>query len=264
MRRQHSRMFVALVWAAFWLILPERSWAASGQEGQSDLALVLAVDASGSIDARDFTLQLNGIASAFRHSEVLDAIQSGPAGAIDVALLLWGGEIDETVSSGWFRISTEGEAEQFAALITTASRRAYFGTTAVGNAIMAALVLLREIAERADRHCIDVSGDGKETAVLRRRHVAVSPAYARFTAESLNVTINALAIENEEADLGQWYRLNIVTNDGFVVTVNRADAFGKAIQSKLLREIRPLRLTRPLIPQRPSMRLLLASDAQTP
>src|SRR5262245_50209116 len=209
-----------LIWAALGLLQPAASEAMPRTEGRSDLALVLAVDASGSIDAEDFTLQLNGIAKAFRRSEVVDAIRSGPAGAIDVALLLWGGEIGDTVSSGWFRISTDGEAAAFAADVAAMPRRAY-GTTGVGNAIMAALALIREVAEKTERLCIDVSGDGKETVLMRRRHPAVSPVYARARAESLNVTINALAIENEEADLGQWYRRTLVTNDGFVLAIDR-------------------------------------------
>jgi hypothetical protein len=236
-----SAMFWGLlIWAAIGLLRPDQSEA---MEGRSDLALVLAVDASGSIDAKDFTLQLNGIAKAFRQSEVIDAIRSGPAGSIDVALLLWGGDIGETVSSGWFRIGTDGEAAAFAARIAAIPRRAY-GTTAVGNAIMAALAMLREVAQRTERLCIDVSGDGKEAVLMRRRRLAVTPVDARARAESLNVTINALAIENEEADLGQWYRRNIVTNDGFVLAIDRIEAFEQAIQTKLIREIRPLVIAR--------------------
>jgi hypothetical protein len=213
--------------------------AMSEMEGKSDLALVLAVDASGSVDPDEFSLQLNGIANAFRQREVVDAIRSGGAGAIDVALLLWGGEIGDVVSSGWFRVSTDQEAEVFAAHVAAHPRHAY-GTTSVGNGIMAALALLREVAERADRLCIDVSGDGRETAMARGRRPTIAPTRARASAENWQVTINALAIQNEEADLGQWYRLNIVTGDGFVMAIDRADAFGRAIQSKLIREIRPL------------------------
>jgi hypothetical protein len=157
-------------------------------------------------------LQLNGIANAFRQREVVAAIQSGRAGAIDVVLLLWGGEITETISSGWYRVSTEREAEAFAARVSVLRRRAY-GTTAVGNGIMAALTLLSEVPQRAGRRCIDVSGDGRET-MLRGRRPGISPTEARFSAESSQVTINALAIQNEETDLREWYRLNIVTEDG--------------------------------------------------
>ena len=183
-------------------------------------------------------MQLNGIANAFRQREVVTAIQSGRAGAIEVALLLWGGEITETISSGWYRVSTEREAEAFAAHVAVHPRRAY-GTTAVGNGIMAALALLGKVAQRADRLCIDVSGDGRETVSRSRRH-GITPTKARSSAERSQVTINALAIESEETDLREWYRLNIITGDGFVMAIDRVEAFGTAIQSKLIKEIRPL------------------------
>jgi Protein of unknown function (DUF1194) len=188
-----------LVSIAFGLLV-DRADATPRIQSRSDLALVLAVDASGSINEREFAVQLNGIANAFRQREVIDAIQSGPIGTIEVALLLWGGEINQAVSSGWFRVSKDGEAETFAAHVARFPRHAY-GTTAIGNGIMAALTLLREVVGRAERLCIDISGDGKETILMRSRHRAFAPNSARANAEILHVTINALAIENEESDL---------------------------------------------------------------
>jgi len=132
--------------AAFALLMPDPSLGMPNAEARSDLALVLAVDASGSIDGDEFRMQLNGIANAFRQRAVLDAIQSGRAGAIDVALLLWGGDIKDSVSSGWHRISTDREAAEFAAHVAAHPRHA-FGMTSVGNGVMAALALLRKWRE---------------------------------------------------------------------------------------------------------------------
>src|SRR3981081_2451891 len=47
-----------------------------------DLQLVLAVDASGSVDQVRFDLQKRGYVAAFRHARVLQAIRSGPHQAI--------------------------------------------------------------------------------------------------------------------------------------------------------------------------------------
>ena len=44
-----------------------------------DLQLVLAVDASGSVDQVRFDLQKRGYVAAFRHARVLQAIRSGTA-----------------------------------------------------------------------------------------------------------------------------------------------------------------------------------------
>jgi hypothetical protein len=46
---------------------------------------------------------------------------------------------------------------------------------------------------------------------VRGKAPPTSPTFARMSAETLNVTINALAIESEEKDLARWYHRNIVT-----------------------------------------------------
>jgi hypothetical protein len=47
-----------------------------------DVALVLTVDASGSIDTPEFQLQKEGIASAVANPEVLSTIRSGRTGGL--------------------------------------------------------------------------------------------------------------------------------------------------------------------------------------
>ena len=60
-----------------------------------DLQLVLAVDASGSVDQRRFELQMQGYVAAFRDPRVLRAIQSGATQAIAVTLVQWTGPAPE-------------------------------------------------------------------------------------------------------------------------------------------------------------------------
>jgi hypothetical protein len=60
------------------------------------------------------------------------------------------------------------------------------------------------------------------------------------------VVINGLAIENEVADLADYYRGNVQSGPGsFVMAVKTYEDFGEAMRRKLLREIeyRP-RITR--------------------
>src|SRR5262245_30532165 len=58
-----------------------------------DLQLVLAVDASGSVDQYRFELQKQGYVAAFRHPRVLQSITSGPHQAIAVTMVQWTGPI---------------------------------------------------------------------------------------------------------------------------------------------------------------------------
>ncbi len=54
-----------------------------------DLELVLTIDCSYSVDAREFELQKTGLAEAFRHPGVLAAIQAGAYKAIGVTVVQW-------------------------------------------------------------------------------------------------------------------------------------------------------------------------------
>jgi hypothetical protein len=219
------------------LVAPEAAAEFSARDSNSDVAIVMAVDASSSIDDHEFEFQLEGIASAFRSPGVLEAIRSGPLGKIDVALLPWAGSAAPSEASRWFRITNKSDSDRFAAHVETLRRR-LGGATGVGDAIIGSLSLLGEVDGQASRLCIDLSGDGRQTAVPHSRRQPAAPSVARAIAENLHVTINALAIENEEKDLAQWYRRNVVTGDGFVMAVDRADAFGDAMRRKLIKEIR--------------------------
>src|SRR6185503_18157488 len=54
-----------------------------------DLNLVLAIDASGSVDDDRFDLQKKGYAQAFVSQRVLDAIRNGNNQAIAVSMIQW-------------------------------------------------------------------------------------------------------------------------------------------------------------------------------
>src|SRR5207253_9829102 len=66
-----------------------------------DLQLVLAVDASGSVDQFRFELQKRGYVAAFRHERVLEAIRSGPHQAIAVTVVQWTGPMMQVQVVGW-------------------------------------------------------------------------------------------------------------------------------------------------------------------
>jgi len=223
------------------------------QEIDTDLAIVFAVDASSSVDDFEFAVQLRGIAHALRQADVIDAIKSGPTGRIDVALLLWSDAIEQTDRYGWVRISGEKDALNFAELIESFPRRVR-GSTSIGSAIMASLELFGQRVDRAGRYSIDISGDGmdnvgrdleptnRSTTAKRQTPASV----ARSVAEKLDITINALALPTEERDLVNWYHLNVVTEDGFVMTAESLSVFAHAFHRKLLREIRQPVLSFPL------------------
>lgn len=199
-----------------------------------DLALVLAIDGSGSINDRDFALQQTGYAAAFTDRQVLDALAG--AGVVDVAVVLWGDDEMAPQILPWRRVASEADAAGLAADIAGMPRRVT-GDTGIGSGLWTALDLLEAGASCATRQIINVSGDGKESHGPRLRH-HVPLGVARDRAEAMGVTINGLAITVEGTDLEGWYRDRVIAGpDAFVMTAQSFDAFGAAIIRKLAREI---------------------------
>lgn len=199
-----------------------------------DLELVLAVDASGSVDDREYTLQLEGIARGFRDATVRRAIRSGPTKSIAVNMLVWAEPQMPKDTTGWFVITSDAEAERFAAMVAAFPRR-QTGATAIGEGIAAALRAIDGNDIEAARAVVDVSGDGRESVA---REFTVLVGQARAMALSRGVVINGLAIQNEVGDLADYYRRNVQAGpDSFVMAAKDYEDFAEAIRLKLLREI---------------------------
>ena len=95
-----------------------------------DLALVLAVDASGSVDQVRFELQKQGYVAAFRHPRVIGAIQSGPTQSIAVIMVQWTGPALQVIAVPWTRITDAASANAFADKIAAAPRALFGGGSA--------------------------------------------------------------------------------------------------------------------------------------
>lgn len=199
-----------------------------------DLKLVLAVDASASVDEDEFRLQLQGIARAFRDPAVVKAISSGPARRIAVNLMVWAEATHPKDFSGWFILASEADVRRFADMAASFPRRVT-GGTGLGDGIAHALRSMGDSGIVAPRAIVDVSGDGVETAP--RDYTVMLPA-ARAMAIARGVTLNGLAILNEVPDLDSYYRENLQVGPGsFVMSAASYEDFAEAMRRKLLREI---------------------------
>ncbi len=203
-------------------------------EDRVDLELVLAIDASSSVDEGEWRLQMDGYARAFRDSGVQAAILSGPSKRIAISVLVWADATVPKSETAWFLLSGADDAEKFAALMS-ALPRGTEGGTGIGAGIAAAIRKLDHNEFTAPRQVVDVSGDGRETPA---REVVVLMPQARAMAGARGVTVNGLAILNEDAGLALWYRDNVISGPGsFVVPAADFHDFPEAILRKLIREI---------------------------
>ena len=157
MRELRRRVRIALGAAGAILLA---SAAPAMAQGGVDLQLVLAVDASGSVDQYRFELQKRGYAAAFRHPHVLGAIRSGPNQAIAATMVQWTGPTLHVQVVAWSRSAMSQPHASFAAAIEAAPRQLFGGGTSISGAIDYGSTLFAGSSFHARRRVIDVSGDG--------------------------------------------------------------------------------------------------------
>jgi hypothetical protein len=211
--------------------------AAPARAAKVDLALVLAVDVSESVDAEEYQLQHEGIARAFESAPLIDAIRNGRNGAVDVLVMEWSDRDKQVVTVDWTRVADAAGAKGFAARVR-ASQRSSNGLTAIGDALNAAGAALMRLPDEAARRVIDVSGDGMA-------NIGPPPQQVRDQLVAEGVTINGLAILKHEPWLDGYYDQNVVGGPGgFLMQVDDFPSFIAAMQQKLLNEVtaaRPIR-----------------------
>ena len=222
-------------------------WGAPPARAQTevDLALVLAVDISYSMDVEEQALQREGFAEAFRSPLVHDAIRRGMLGRIAVTYVEWAGASDQTVIVPWTVLDNPEGIMAFAHRIaTTPLRRAQ--RTSVSGAIDFSVRLLEESGFEAARRVIDVSGDGPNN-----QGRVVTPA--RDDAIAKGITINGLPIMLRKpgyldiAELDVYYRDCVIGGQGsFMVPVRDRDQFQQAIKTKIILEVAGLTPQEPL------------------
>ena len=196
-----------------------------------DLNLVLAIDASGSVDDERFDLQKRGYAQAFTSQRVLDAIRNGNYQSIAVSMVQWTGPTLQVVMVPWTVVKDRASAEVVAAAIVAAPRRIFGGGTSLSGAIDYAVGMINASPYRGVRKVIDISGDGSN-------NLGRPVEQSRDEALQQGVRINGLPILELERDLDQYFRENVIGGPGaFIIPVQNYNAFGEAIMRKLVTEI---------------------------
>jgi hypothetical protein len=200
------------------------------QETEVDLALVLAIDCSFSVDANEFRLQMEGLGRAFMRDDVKAAIRKGDRQRIAVAAMQWSDETNQMVVLPWTIIAGDADADEVGAVLARMPRRLAEGGTSISTALTYGAALFAA-APPTGRRVIDVSSDG-------RNNIGPPVNAARDRIVAQGITINALVILNEWPTLDIYFEKQVVGGQAhFVIPANDYDAYAEAIYRKLLREI---------------------------
>lgn len=192
-----------------------------------DIALLLAVDVSGSVDPQEYRIQMDGLAAGLRDGVVVEALIKAEAA---VALMQWTGARRQQVSVSWTRVRSAQEAEALAMAVEAMPRAWSKYSTAIGDALWRGADLMAQAPE-CRRQVIDVSGDGISNE-------GIEPEQGRERLAQMGVTVNALVIETDDADLTGYFWENVITGAGaFVVTANGFEDYPARIRQKLIREV---------------------------
>lgn len=193
--------------------------------------LVLAVDASVSVNDGEFDLQVGGLARALRSDEVIQALRAVGDEGIAVAVYQWGNADEQRLVVDWMHVRDRRDAQALSARIAAAPRIFVGGATVIRSALDFATGLFEDNGFEGRRRVIDISADG-------RNNRGRSPADARDRAVGRGITINALAILNDEPLLDRYFDAEVIGGPGaFVEPAAAYLDFLKAIKRKLIREI---------------------------
>ena len=191
-----------------------------------DLALLLAVDVSGSVDASEYDTQMLGIAEGLRDPVVAEALVRADA---QVALVQWTGTSRQDMSIPWVRAVDFATVEELADQVDALPRRWRNYATAIGEAQAFSITHMAEV-QTCRRLVIDISGDGMSNE-------GVEPATLRAALAEAGISVNALAIETDEGDLTGYFWENVISGPGaFVETADGFEDFADKMRRKLRRE----------------------------
>lgn len=204
-------------------------------------ALVLGLDASRSVDARESALQREGLAEALTSPEIIAAIAPYDGACVAAMAFEWSNPADQTVIAPWSVLDGEAAIRAFARRLTTSPGIDRRWRTGIGSAMRFAADAFAAAPVRCRRLVVDISGDGPGNA-------GAPPSAHRAAGAFDGLTINGLVIRHPELDSAQppdkdplpYYHREVIHGPGAFIEVTASyDDYPEAIRRKLLRELSP-------------------------
>lgn len=211
-------------------------------------ALALGLDVSGSVDAREYRLQMGGLAQALGSPAVRAALLEQVNAPVEILVYEWSGPKDQLILAPWTRITDAQALETVITQLQTVTRRE---DATPGTALGVAMLYgAQQLAQRTHcwRRTLDISGDGKSNLGPRPR--SVKPRI-----QTQGITVNALVIgaddpaggdirQSEIAELSAYFSAEVILGpDAFIEVALGFEGYAAAMEIKLLRELEGLVLS---------------------
>lgn len=199
------------------------------------LALLLALDVSSSVDAREDTLQRSGVVAALTAPKVVEAFFAADL-PVALAVYEWSGRYNQEVILDWTLITDEAALLQAAETVAASTRSHNDFPTAMGYALGFGAKMF-DSAPRCLKKTLDMAGDGQNNEGF-----GPQAAYREFPFSE--VTVNGLVVNaadfEGEVGLIAFYQGEVLHGPGaFMVIADGFEDYERAMQQKLERELTP-------------------------
>jgi hypothetical protein len=229
-------VFIALTGLA--LVLIHRPDATRAQPAYCDLALVLALDASSSVDDREYILQMKGMAAALLDPQVQEAIES--IGGLYLSAFEWNGKFQQNLIFDWIFLDSSDDAMLLAGVLARHQRNATNAPTALGAALGYAHRMFPRLPQNCARKVVDVAGDGHSNDGVKPEDIYEMYDFSEIQVNGLVIKDHYLSPETFYRDPETYYRENVIRGTGsFLELAHTFDDFENAMRKKLLKEIVP-------------------------
>jgi hypothetical protein len=224
------------------------------------IALVLALDVSGSVDDDEYRLQMNGIATALLTPKVQALILSQPNAPVSLSIFEWSSASHQELILNWTKLTSPATLEAIAGRLRNYRKDRATQKTAIGPALRFAKALLDQKHTCVQR-TIDISSDGANND-------GQSPLEIYEAVNFTGITVNALVIGLEDVadqqnlvvsgrrNLRNYFDTRVIRGPGaFSILAIGYKDYERAIIEKLLKELSPAAVSdgnlRPNTNQRP-------------
>ena len=178
-----------------------------------DSEMILLVDATqAGLSTNQFNNLMDGYATAFTSSQMLDSIATGAYGRIAVSLMFFGNSSSQQVGIPWTSISNSSDALAFATQLQNVIRPTYTGASSVASALTtAAFTFGTETGAAANGFESEVQIIEVLASRVPNSNTAAATTAASNIVRAAGVDmINSIAVGGQAATIEAFYSANVV------------------------------------------------------